>query len=88
MRSLLLIVAGLFAADGVWACRTPVSVCERDSAGALALIRSDVPATVVVDASADSAVRSVADNFAADLQRVACRTSGVSTDLAGVRERP
>lgn len=85
MRSLLIIVAGLFAADGVWACTTPVSVCERDSAGAFALIRSEAPATVVVDASADSAVRSAADNFAADLQRVAGRTSDVSTDLAGVR---
>ncbi|MBB4724182.1 glycosyl hydrolase 115 family protein [Xanthomonas euvesicatoria] len=85
MRLLLIIAAGLFAADGAWACTTPVSVCERDSAGAFALIRSEVPATVVVDASANSAVRSAAGNFAADLQRVAGRTSGVSTDLASVR---
>lgn len=47
VRSLLIIAVGLFAADGVWACTTPVSVCERDSAGAVALIRSEVPATVV-----------------------------------------
>lgn len=85
VRSLLIIAVGLFAADGVWACTTPVSVCERDSAGAVALIRSEVPATVVVDASADPAVRSVADNFATDLQRVAGRNSGVTTDLASVR---
>ncbi|HHZ23465.1 TPA: hypothetical protein HH296_13615 [Xanthomonas vasicola pv. zeae] len=84
-RSLLIIAIGLFAAGGAWACNSPVSVCERDSAGAVALIRSEVPATVVVDASADLAVRSVADNFAADLQRVAGRNSGVTTDLATVR---
>ena len=85
VRFVLIAAAGLCAADGVWACNTPVSVCDHDSAGAVALIRSKVPATVLVDATADPAVRSVADNLAADLQRVAGRNSGVTTDLAAVR---
>ena len=52
------------------ACETPASVCSSSKSGSFPLIRSGQPASLFVDASADSAVRHVADSFAADLQRV------------------
>src|SRR4249920_2691477 len=52
------------------ACETPASVCSSSKPGSFALIRSGQPASLFVDASADSAVKLVADSFAADLERV------------------
>ena len=52
------------------ACETPASVCSSSKQGSFPLIRSGQPASLFVDASADSAVKLVADSFAADLERV------------------
>ena len=52
------------------ACDAPVSVCATSAPGSFALIHHAQPASIVVDATADTAVRRVADSFAADLQRV------------------
>ncbi|MFN4175636.1 glycosyl hydrolase 115 family protein [Phenylobacterium sp.] len=49
------------------------SVGFRPSPGAFPLIRAGRPAAVLVEASADPAVRHAADGFAADLQRVSGR---------------
>jgi hypothetical protein len=53
-----------------WACTQPVSVCTTSGAGSFPLITADRPASLLVETSADSAVLSAADHFAADLQRV------------------
>ncbi|WP_148216873.1 glycosyl hydrolase 115 family protein [Phenylobacterium zucineum] len=67
------------------ACDTPVSVCATASAGAFPLIRGGTPAAVLVEASADPAVRHAADGFAADLQRVGGRAPARISDPAQAR---
>ena len=63
-----------------FACEAPASVCASSKAGSFPLIRSGQPASVFVDAAADSAVKLVADSFAADLQRVGGKTARRVTD--------
>jgi hypothetical protein len=73
MRTGLVIVAALCVAAVsplARACDTPASVCSSSRTGSFALIRSGQAAAVFVDASADSAVKLIADSFAADLERV------------------
>ncbi|WP_241215056.1 glycosyl hydrolase 115 family protein [Sphingomonas sp. S-NIH.Pt15_0812] len=52
-------------------CAAPVNACAAPRAGSLRLIAGARPAAVVVDASADPAVRSAAQGLAGDLARVA-----------------
>lgn len=59
-----------FYVSGAMACDTPVSVCDHSTEGSIALIEENQPVTVIVDASADPAVKRVAASFAADLERV------------------
>jgi len=59
------------------ACDGPATICAQPAAGRFALVEGGVPASVLVDAGADPAVRHVADSFAADLQRVSGRASRV-----------
>jgi hypothetical protein len=58
------------SAAAAGACTAPASTCSHQTQGSFALIKDGRPAAVLVDAAADSAVRHVADAFAADLQRV------------------
>jgi hypothetical protein len=51
-------------------CSEAVTVCAHGGAGSLELIQNHQPVGILIDANADSAVRNVADSFAADLQRV------------------
>ncbi len=60
----------MLSAPAAWACTQPVSVCATSGAGSFPLIVADRPASLLVEASSDSAVLSAADHFAADLQRV------------------
>ncbi|WP_448661767.1 glycosyl hydrolase 115 family protein [Sphingomonas sp. CJ20] len=69
----------LLWSGAAWACEGAVSICAKDSRGALALIRGGVPATLVLDAQADPAVRHAAEGFAQDLERV----GGTRASLAG-----
>ncbi|RAK57409.1 glycosyl hydrolase 115 family protein [Phenylobacterium deserti] len=64
------------------ACETAVSICEKPMRGSFSLVRSGAPAAVLADAGADTAVRHVADAFAADLQRVSGRAAVRLTDPA------
>lgn len=76
-------IIAVFAA-GPWvasACERPVSICEKETPASLALIRDGQPIRVYVDASADSAVRHVAADFADDLQRVSGTSAKLITDL-------
>lgn len=52
-------------------CAAPVNACASPDASALRLIVGARPAAVVVDASADPAIRSAAQGLAGDLARVA-----------------
>ncbi len=67
------------------ACTTPVSVCAKDAAGSFPLIRNGQAAGVYIDATADPAVRHVADSFAADLRRVGGKPAMRVADLAGAK---
>jgi hypothetical protein len=67
------------------ACETPASVCLSQRPAAFALIHAGVPAAVLVEASADPAVRHVADSFAADLQRVSGRAADRIAEPAKAR---
>jgi glycosyl hydrolase family 115 (putative glucuronidase)/glycosyl hydrolase family 115 len=67
IAALLYMYVAAAAAD---ACTAPASTCSHQTQGSFALIKDGRPAAVLVDAAADSAVRHVADAFAADLQRV------------------
>ena len=64
----------------VIACEAPASVCSNSKAGSFPLIRSGQPASVFVDAVADSAVKLVAKSFAADLERVSGKPARRVTD--------
>lgn len=83
------VLAGLFVL-ATWlapahACNTPVSVCVLPSEGGFALISAGRPAAVMVEATADSAVRHAADSFAADLQRVGGKAAPRGDDIARAR---
>lgn len=54
----------------VRACTIPVSVCMQPVAGGFALIENGAPASLLIEAGADSALRHAGDGFAADLERV------------------
>ena len=78
MRTGLIAVAALcvaMASPLALACETPASVCSSSKQRSFPLIRSGQPASLFVDASADSAVKLVADSFAADLERVGGKTT-------------
>jgi hypothetical protein len=66
---------------GALACEGPVAVCDGVSAGDFALIRGGKPATVYVAAEAPKPVRRVAEDFAADLERVSGHRPAVVHDL-------
>ena len=68
----------VLAAPGLaMACGQPATVCARPTAGDFALVAGARPATVLVDAEADPAVRRVATSFAQDLGRVSGRAATV-----------
>ena len=52
----VLMLAGLMACAPVLACDGPATVCERMTPGDFTLLRQGVPAAVLVDADADSAI--------------------------------
>ncbi|MFN3582569.1 glycosyl hydrolase 115 family protein [Phenylobacterium sp.] len=66
-------MAGAVLSARAAAAEGAASVGFRPSPGAFPLVRAGQPAAVLVEASADPAVRHAADGFAADLQRVSGR---------------
>ncbi|GAA0534391.1 hypothetical protein FHS83_003053 [Rhizomicrobium palustre] len=78
MRISALITVLMAVSGAAYACDTPVSVCPKQSTGALALIAGGTPARVIVDAKADNAVRHVAESFAEDLERVSGKKAELS----------
>ena len=64
------LVFAFLAATPAHACTSPVSVCTKASAGAFHLIRGGVGAQVMVDDSADPAVRHAGLALRRDLERV------------------
>ncbi|USI74787.1 glycosyl hydrolase 115 family protein [Sphingomonas morindae] len=63
-------------------CAAPIAVCTHPVAGGFALIRPGRPATVLIDANADPAVRQAATSFAEDLGRVGGRRATLIDDPA------
>ncbi|MEE2692845.1 MAG: glycosyl hydrolase 115 family protein [Pseudomonadota bacterium] len=66
-------------------CGAPAAVCFESLKDGFALISKGRPAAVYVDASADPAVRRVADSFAADLERVSGAAPKRLTDIAAAQ---
>jgi hypothetical protein len=66
------------------ACEGPVAVCDGASSNGFALIKAGKPATVYVDAGASKPVQRVAEDFAADLERVSGVRPAVVHDLKDV----
>jgi hypothetical protein len=60
---------------------TPVSVHLHDEKGSFALIKQNHPSAILIDTDADSAVKHVADSFAADLERVSGHTAARLNDV-------
>lgn len=52
------------------ACDLPLSVCDRDPGQGLALVKAGQPARVLVEPTADAALRHAGRSLVADLQRV------------------
>jgi hypothetical protein len=67
---LTLLICSLAAGSTPPSCSAAVTVCSYDGRGSLALIRNHQPVGILLDSAADTAVRHVAESFAADLQRV------------------
>jgi len=65
------VLAGAVVSAPAFACTGAVSVCAAPAASSLRLIAKGRPATVVIDAAADPAVRDAAEGFARDLATVA-----------------
>ncbi len=66
------------------ACEGQVMVCDRATADGFALIRDGKPAKVYVDTKAARPVQRVAEDFAADLERVSGVRPAIVHDLKGV----
>lgn len=77
LRAVLVLLCVLAAPGLALACEQPATVCASSTAGDFALVAGARPATVLVDADADPAVRRVAASFAHDLRRVSGRAASV-----------
>jgi hypothetical protein len=67
------IAAGLIILAGTpiaFSCTQPVSVCAKSAKTSFPLIANGKPATLLIESSANSAVKLASANFAADLERV------------------
>jgi hypothetical protein len=87
VAALLLSLSILAVPAAVLACGQPATICDHESSGSFPLVDAGVPASVLVDGNADSAVRIVADSFAQDLKRVSGRSSQVLL-VPGKARRP
>ncbi len=83
--AMAMFVALFVSESPAFACDTPVSICDKGNSRSFALIAGGRPASLHIDASADSAIRHVADNFAADLERVGGRAPQRIARLADAR---
>jgi hypothetical protein len=80
----LLFVLFAAASQLAVACNEPVSVCEHGGARDFPLIHGAQPASILIDADADPAVRHVAASFASDLERVSGHRPAMPVNIAGV----
>ncbi len=87
LPAVLVLLSSLAAPGLARACDAPATVCARASAGDFALVARGRPATVLVDADADPAVRRVAASFGEDLERVSGRAATVAHRPARAGER-
>ena len=75
----------LVAVPTVFACAEPVSVCAKPSQDSFPLIVKGQPATLLIEASANSAVKIASTNFASDLERVGARPPAQLPDVSAAR---
>ncbi|HET9863081.1 MAG TPA: glycosyl hydrolase 115 family protein, partial [Steroidobacteraceae bacterium] len=75
----------LVAVSPAFACTAPVSVCTRPVKTSFPLIRQGVPAALLIEASANSAVKLASANFATDLERVSGKVPMRLSDVSMAR---
>ena len=78
-RVIALIVVSIAPA---FACTDPLSVCTKAAPTSFPLIVEGQPAALLVEASANPAVKYASENFAADLERVSGRPAPRVSDLS------
>ncbi len=75
----------LTTAHTALSCNKPVSVCLKPGEGSFTLILKGKPATVLIEASANSAVKIASGNFADDLERVSGQAPKQIADLSAAQ---
>ena len=75
----------LIGATPAFACTEPASVCTQDAKGSFPLISGGKPAAILIEASANSAVKLASASFANDLQRVSGQKPELPSDRVSAR---
>ncbi|MBK8188702.1 MAG: glycosyl hydrolase 115 family protein [Cellvibrio sp.] len=75
-----------FAANSLFACTIPASLCEYKSEVSFPLIENSRPAQIIVEKTNDVAVLRVAKSFAEDLKQVSGRAAVVSHDKKRIKK--
>jgi len=83
---ILTLLCSLAVTSISYACESPASVCLTKKAGSFPLIKAGQPASLFIDAAADSAVQRVAASFAADLERVGGKATPRIADIRDARD--
>jgi len=73
------------AAPAVFACTEPVSVCATAAKTSFPLIKGGQPASLLIEASANSAVKLASANFASDLERVGGKAPAQVPDVSAAQ---
>jgi hypothetical protein len=81
LTAILVLIAGSPAI----ACNEPVSVCAKPTKTSFPLIRQGTPAALLIESSANSAVKLASENFATDLERVGGKAPQRPSDLSAAR---
>src|SRR5262245_9882238 len=82
LAAALLSLAASFTA---FACDTPVSVCAKAAKTSFPLIVKGQPASLLIESSANSAVKLAAANFAGDLERVGGKAPTQLSDVSAAQ---
>src|SRR5689334_4651477 len=87
MKNLARLAVVLFftTASAAFACTQPVSVCTKAAKTSFALISAGQPAAVLIEPSANAAVKLASTSFAADLERVSGRAPHAVSDVSAAQ---
>src|SRR5215510_969000 len=75
----------IFVTPMALACTEPVSVCAKAAKTSFPLIVKGQPASLLIETSANSAVKLAAANFAGDLERVGGKAPAQLSDVSAAQ---